>query len=201
VKAAVVSSSRARGFTLIELLVAMLLLALVSVMAYRGLDAMARANERMADVTDRWEAIARFFERFAADVTQPDLRAVRDAAGAGLPAWWARPLVEPAGADAQLEFTRKSAPGAADVRLAYRLRAGKVELMVWPALDRSPVTQPQVYPLLENVTAMRLAYLDGEGRWQPQWPVSGLNEALPRAVSIELALAGIAPVQRVFALP
>lgn len=194
-------SSRASGFTLIELLVAMLLLALVSMMAYRSLDAMARANERMTDVTTRWEAIARFFERFAADVTQPDLRGVRDAAGAALPAWWARPLVEPVNADAQLEFTRKSAPGAADVRLAYRLRAGKLELMVWPVLDRSPATQPQVYPLLENVTGLRLAYLDSQGRWQPQWPVSGLNEVLPRAVSIELALAGAPPVQRVFALP
>jgi general secretion pathway protein J len=192
---------RARAFTLIELLVAIFLLAVLSVMSYRGFDAMARSNEHLTNVTDRWQAIALFFERIGADVSQPADRSVRDGAGALLPQWWGRPIVEPLNTDAQLEFTRKSPPGQKDVRLAYRLRAGTLELLIWPVLDRVPASRPEVYPLLENVSGMRLLYLDSKGRWMEQWPVPGANETLPRAVSIELGLADQPPVQRVFALP
>jgi general secretion pathway protein J len=189
------------GFTLVELLVAILLLSLLSVMAYRGLDAMARANERVVGESERWATIALFFERFAADVSQPSARTVRGADGVLLPQWWARPLNEPARADAQLEFTRKSPPGQSDVRVAYRLRANTVELLVWPALDRSPDSAAQVYPLLEEVSAMRLSYMDSKGGWQETWPASDSLEALPRAVAVRITLAGQAQVERIFALP
>lgn len=192
---------RRSGFTLIELLVAMFLLALLSVMSYRGLDAMARANDRVTVITERWQAISLFFERFAADVAQPSNRTVRNGAGVPLPQWWGRPLVEAAGADAQLEFTRKSPPGQDDVRVGYRLHATVLELLIWPVLDRSPASVPEVYPLLENVSALRLAYLDSQGRWQDSWPVSGIKEALPRAVSLEIALADQPAMHRIIALP
>lgn len=191
----------ARGFTLIELLVAIFLLAVLSVLSYRGFDAMARTNERLTGVTDHWRGMALLFERFAADVAQPADRSARDASGAVLPAWLGRPLAEPANADAQLEFTRKSPPGQRDVRLAYRLREGTVELLVWPVSDRAPASRPEVHALLEQVNGLRLAYLDAQGRWHDHWPVSGVSEALPRAVSIELAVADEPPVHRVFALP
>jgi general secretion pathway protein J len=196
-----VSARRTGGFTLIELLVAIFLLAVLSVMSYRGFDAMARSSEHLTNVTDRWQAIALFFERIGADASQPADRAVRDGAGTMLPQWWGRAIVEPLNVDAQLEFTRKSPPGQKDLRLAYRLRAGTLELLIWPVLDRVPASQPEVYPLLENVSGMRLLYLDSKGRWMEQWPVPGVNETLPRAVSIELGLADEPPVQRVFALP
>ncbi|HSQ04638.1 MAG TPA: type II secretion system minor pseudopilin GspJ [Burkholderiales bacterium] len=189
------------GFTLIELLVAVFLLALLSVMAYRGIDAMARADDHLVGVSERWQAITLLFERFAADATQPSNRAVRDATGALLPQWWGRPFVESTNSDAQLEFTRKSQPGQDDVRVAYRLRANTVELLIWPVLDRVPASRAAVYPLLEGVNGMRFRYLDSQGRWQDSWPVTGVDDALPRAVSIELAFADQAPVYRVFALP
>jgi general secretion pathway protein J len=194
-------ASSGRGFTLIELLVAIFLLAVLSVMSYRGFDAMARANDHLANVTDRWQAIALFFERFGADISQATDRAIRDGAGAKLPQLWGRPLLDPVNMDAQLEFTRISAPGQKDLRLAYRLRERTLELLIWPVLDRAPASRPEVYPLLENVDGMRLSYLDSKGRWIDHWPDSVVNETLPRAVSIELALADQPPVQRVFALP
>ncbi len=192
---------RESGMTLIELLVAMFLLAILSVMSYRGLDAMARANDRVSMTTDRWEAISLFFERFTSDVSQPSNRMVRNGAGAPLPQLWGRPLLDAAGTDAQLEFTRKSVPGQDDVRVGYRLHAGVLELLIWPVLDRSPASVPQVYPLLENVTAMRLSYLDSQGRWTDYWPVTPINEALPRAVSLEITLTDQPAIHRIIALP
>jgi general secretion pathway protein J len=188
------------GLTLIELIVAVALLALLTVMAYRGLDSMTRANDRTLAETERWRATTLLLERFAADVSQPARRQVRGAAGEILPAWWGRAMTEPAGTDAQLEFSRKSPPGHDESRLGYRLRGGNVELLVWRALDRAPASSVEVYSLLENVSALRFRHLDAQGLWQDQWPVTDI-ETLPRAVSIELTLGEGPSVKRIFALP
>ena len=188
------------GLTLIELIVAVALLALLTVMAYRGLDSMTRANDRTLAESERWRATTLLLERFGADVSQPARRPVRGAAGAPLPAWWGRAMTEPDGADAQFEFSRKSPPGRDESRLGYRLRGGKVELLVWRVLDRGPASVAEVYPLLENVSALLFRHLDARGVWQDHWPLSD-TEPLPRAVSIELTLADGPSVKRIFALP
>jgi general secretion pathway protein J len=188
------------GLTLVELIVAVALLALLTVMAYRGLDSMMRANDRTLAESERWRATTLLLERFGADVSQPARRPVRGAAGTPLPAWWGRAMTEPDGADAQFEFSRKSPPGRDESRLGYRLRGGTVELLVWRVLDRGPASAAEVYPLLENVSALLFRHLDAQGVWQDQWPVRD-TEPLPRAVSIELTLGDGPPVKRIFALP
>ena len=188
------------GLTLIELMVAVALLALVTVIAYRGLDSMTRANERTLVESERWRAATLFLERFAADVSQPARRPVRGPAGAPLAAWWGRAMSEPAGADAQFEFSRKSPPGQDESRLGYRLRGGNVELLVWRVLDRAPASTVEVYPILENVSALRFQHLDAQGVWREQCPVTEA-EPLPRAVAIEFTLADGPTVRRIFALP
>ena len=188
------------GLTLIELIVAVALLALLTVMAYRGLDSMTRANDRTLAESERWRAMTLLLERFGADVSQPARRPVRGPADAPLPAWWGRAMSEPNGADAQLEFSRKSPPGRDESRLGYRLRGGNVELLVWGVLDRAPASPAEVYPLLEQVSALQFRHLDAQGVWQEQWPVKD-TEPLPRAVSIELTLAEGPSVKRIFALP
>ncbi|MFI4982215.1 MAG: type II secretion system protein GspJ [Nevskiales bacterium] len=111
------SAKAESGLTLIELCVAVALLAVIATMSYRGLDSMSRTSDRTLAEGERWQAIALFFERLAADVSQAALRPVRDANDAGparltpqanwvmtaagmqppaeakgLPAWWGRPL-------------------------------------------------------------------------------------------------------------
>jgi general secretion pathway protein J len=188
------------GLTLVELIVAVALLALLTVMAYRGLDSMTRANDRTLAESERWRAATLLLERFGTDVSQPARRPVRGPSGVPLPAWWGRAMTEPDGADAQFEFSRKSPPGRDESRLGYRLRGGTVELMVWRVLDRAPASAAEVYPLLDNVRALRFRHLDAQGAWQDQWPLTDA-EPLPRAVSIELTLAEGLSVKRIFALP
>jgi general secretion pathway protein J len=188
------------GLTLIELIVAVALLALLTVMAYRGLDSMTRANERTLIESERWRAVTLFLERFAADVSQPARRPVRGPSDAFLATWWGRAIIEPAGTEAQFEFSRKSPPGQDETRLGYRLRGGNVELLVWRALDRAPGSRVDVYPLLQDVSALRFRHLDAQGLWQDQWPLAD-TEPLPRAISIEFTLVGGTSVKRIFALP
>jgi general secretion pathway protein J len=188
------------GLTLIELIVAVALLALLTVMAYRGLESMTRANDRAVAETERWRATMLLLERIGADVSQPARRTVRGPAGTLLPTWWGRAITEPDGADAQFEFSRKSPPGRDESRVGYRLRGGNVELLIWRMLDRAPGSAAEVFPLLENVRALRVRHLDSLGVWQDEWPVSEA-EPLPRAVSIEVTLAEGTSLMRVFALP
>ena len=156
-----------------------------------------------------WQGVALLFERLASDVAQPVRRPVRagtDKAEA-LPEWWGRSMPgggEATGSDpaaAQLEFTRKSPQRRDEVRLGYRLREDKVELLLWPVLDRAPGTRPEVYVLLEGVSSLRFRHMDGSGAWQDAWPVAGVAGALPRALAVEITLKDGVTLQRIFALP
>jgi len=194
------------GLTLIELLVAVALLALLTTMAYRGIDSMSRTSQRSLAEGERWQAVALFFERLANDVAQPALRPVRIGAESAkpLPEWWGRLAAEVAGSDAtaaQLEFTRKSPSGRNEIRLGYRLRDGRVELLIWPVLDRAPNSLPEVYTLLEGVSSLDFHHLDAAGNWQEVWPAAGGKEILPRAIAVDLVLSDGTRLHRVFALP
>jgi len=197
------------GLTLIELLVAVALLAVITTMAYRGLDSVSRSSERNLAEGEHWQGVALLFERIASDVAQPARRPVRAGAenAAPLPEWWGRGVLgagEATGIDptaAQLEFTRKSPQGRDEVRVGYRLRDEKVELLLWPMLDRAPGTRPEVYILLEGVSSLRFRHMDSSGAWQDIWPVAGVTAALPRALAVEITLKDGVTLQRLFALP
>ena len=197
------------GLTLIELLVAVALLAVITTMAYRGLDSVSRSSARNLAEGEYWQGVALLFERIASDVAQPARRPVRAGTDKAepLPEWWGRAMSgagdatsgDPAAA--QLEFTRKSPQGRDEVRLGYRLRDGKVELLLWPVLDRAPGTRPEIYVLLEGVTNLRFRHMDTSGAWQDIWPVAGVVGALPRALAVEITLKDGVTLQRLFALP
>ncbi len=194
------------GLTLIELLVAVTLLALLTTMAYRGIDSMSRTSEHSLAEGERWQAVALLFERLASDVSQPARRPVRIGADPvqPLPEWSGKRPDEAAGGDpaaAQLEFSRKSPAWRDEIRLGYRLRDGKVELLIWQVLDRAPNTLPEVYVLLEGVSNLHFRHLDAAGRWQDVWPFPGGTEILPRAIAVELDLSNGIKLNRVFALP
>jgi len=197
---------RELGLTLIELMVAVALLAVITAMAYRGLDGVSRSSERNLAEGEHWQGVALFFERLANDVAQPARRPVRAGADTAppLPEWLGRPPAEVTGIDptaAQLEFTRKSPPGRDEVRLGYRLRDDKVELLLWPVLDRAPGTRPEIHVLLEGVSSLRFRHMDSSGAWQDVWPVAGVATALPRALAVEITLKDGVTLQRLFALP
>ena len=123
---------------------------------------------------------------------------------------------------ASLEFTRKSATGRDEIRLAYRLRNQRIELLLWPVLDRRDdhdhhtdylAGQPDdnnnkedaraaIHPLLDGVSALYFHHLDDNNNWQDHWPPAGAPaDLLPRAVAIELILQDGTQLRRIFALP
>ncbi len=202
------SLHRQTGLTLIELVVAVALLALMTIMTYRGLESMIRANDQVQAESERWQAVSMFFERLGADVGQATRRSVRAGDGTVLPELLGQaPGVfsdETAVEDrsyAQLEFTRKSPPGSDDVRLGYRLKNNRVELLIWRVLDRAPSSTADIHTLLKGVKALRFRYLDAAGNWNEVWTSADKQQLLPRALAVELTLDDGTAMSRVFALP
>lgn len=203
---------QARGFTLIEILVALALLGILSVLGWRGIDGMLRAEERVRSTTTHWQTIARTVERLQFDLAQPSLHSTwRNGRADAVMTGVASPELS------GLMFVRRPlASEQNEQRLAYRLRQERLELLLWPDLDGPAASDPvaalsaaapptaKIYPLLENVKAFELRYLDAAKAWQDHWPQGGPQDdpfALPRAIQLRLLLADGTDITRLFALP
>lgn len=195
---------RQRGFTLVEMLVALTIFALMSVLAYRGLTSVLQTREHLTEDNRRWRDIALTLSQLEQDMSTVVNRPIRDSGDLPLPALVGNPQAFGAN-DAQLGFSRMGMAWQtgvlADVqRHGYRLNNGTLEQLVWPVLDRAPLTEPVVNALLARVNRFELRYLDGSGNWQSRWPLPGTT-ALPTALEVVLELDGGVTVTRVFALP
>ena len=194
---------RLRGFTLVELLVALVIFSVMSVVAYRGLNAVLETREHLMADNRKWRELAVFFAQMKEGVTNVVNRPVRDSGDLLVPALVGKPDAVGEN-DAQLIFTRMGLPGQqgqlGDLqRFGYRLRDRNIELLVWPVLDQAPHTRPTVSLVLGHVSSFVVRYLDAKGVWQAKWPVIGQNDALPRAFEVRLGLKSGEQVTRVFA--
>ncbi len=193
------------GFTLIELLVALVILALISVAGYRGLNEVLLARDRLAQETRKWQHLAFFFARMELDIAQAIHRPVRDTQGSIAPEWLGHIVVQ-GDNDAELIFTRAGMPDQGSSRMApqrigYRFEHGAIVMLRWPQADAAPATQPTRYPVLEGVKEFRLRYMDSDRIWQTQWPSpSPLPATLPAAVEVSLTLDSGENILRTFAL-
>jgi general secretion pathway protein J len=178
------TGTRRRGFTLIELMSALLILSLLALMSLRGLGAVLDAREHVRQETEKWRAVAAFFSRFQRDVQLSAARPVLAAAG-------------------RLEFSRFAAAEGIDQpqRVGYRLNDRReIELLLWPAFDPAPETQPARYPLLPAVAQFQLQYLGSDLAWADAWPRTERDPPLPQAVRLRVVLASGEELMRVFSL-
>ncbi|HEV8502309.1 MAG TPA: type II secretion system minor pseudopilin GspJ [Casimicrobiaceae bacterium] len=189
-----------RGFTLVEVLIALAILAVIGVLAYRAMAALADGEARLAVETSRWTTLDAVFVRLESDLRAAVPRAVRHGT-AREPAFVAD--VDGAG-NALFTLTRAGSefddePGRAGQRVSYAARDGTLTIAYWPALDNVAGATPTTYPLLGDVAQFHVGYETSDGRFIAQWPVLGEPD-VPRAVRIELLLADGVHVERWFAL-
>lgn len=188
-----------RGFTLIELLTALLMLALLALMSYRGLGAVIEARARVGEETAQWQRMAAFSARFQQDVELAAPRMVRSAAGSA-PAWVGR---LPAAPGPRLEFSRFASVEGVDTprRVAYALNEKQeIELWLWPGPDVTPDVQPARYSVLSGVTKLEIEYMNVDLAWVGAWPGSPRDGAIPKAVRMRIARVSGGEIVRVFAL-
>jgi general secretion pathway protein J len=189
-----------RGFTLLELMIAVALLAVVAVLAFRGLDGMLNSRERIVEASDELRALTVAFAQIEDDTRR---------------SWPSRLLnlgspavsfaIDPETGNAQLQLLRENsgAPSSARVqRIVYRVREGRLErgFAAWQRTgEANAAIAPSMLtwqPLLERVAALqmrawveeRAAWIDASGLIQPN---AGLASSAPQPslTGLEVALA------------
>lgn len=198
-------SAKRNGFTLIEIMVALTIFALMSGVAYRGLDAVLAAHARVSREAAKWRDLALAFTSVRQSISAVAARSIRDRTGS-IKASFSGSGATRAGDEAALELTRM---GAADrsgdladlQRIGYRVADGRFEQLGWPVLDQAPDTRPAAFTLASGVSAMTLRFLSRTGAWTASWPVPGSDAPFPAAVEMTLVLDGGGRVRRLFDLP
>ena len=194
---------RQRGFTLLELLAALAVLAVLGALGFRGLNSVLETESRLQAETRRWNDVALLFSQLGEDMTMAVERPVREVAGGMSPALSLQESTDPNHAHlvvTRLGIGEGSAAQSAQRRVGYRLREGKLEYLVWPSPESAPGVPPVAYVALEQVASVKWEALDTDGRWVNAWPAGRAANALPRAISLRLALASGGEVTRIVAL-
>lgn len=195
----------ARGFTLIEVLVALVIFAVLSALSYRSLSVLLQTRERVEAETTRWREVMIFFNRLDSDFKRHVNRPVK-LQKQTQPAWLAKPELENEN-DAQLIFSALGNPEQngwlMDTRrMAYRLKAGNVEMLIWPVLDSDAANKPASYPVLTGVKTFTLRYmLNKSHTWVNAWPVVDVNSSVfPKAVEVSVTLVSGEKMNRIYSL-
>ena len=194
---------RARGFTLIELLVAMFITAVLFAIGYGALDQALRSRGTIEQQAARLTAVQRAMRLMEQDFELLQPRAVRDPGGNGYQSALvagARSGVGAAAGDLPIvTFTRGGWSNPAGVarselqRVAYVLREDRLVRQHWVVLDPAPGSEPRERPLLDEVEALSLRYMDAGHQWQNDWPPPGvgagdLRRQRMRPIAIEITL-------------
>jgi len=176
---------RQAGFTLLELIVVIGIFALMAAMAYGGLSVVLHTRTRVETALADTAALQKAYWIMRDDFQNAVPRSVLDNDNQR------RYALQYTGIDRRVSLTRAGWPNPLDLprstlrRLSYFYDDGKRRLVrrTWPVLDRAPRTAPVDTTVLEHVQSMRWRFLDGNGRWQEQWPTASVLQTVAGAVS------------------
>lgn len=195
-----VNRRRQQGFTLLELLVSLSVFAMVSVIAYTGLQTTLTTRDAVQAQAARLTALQRTFTIIQQDLSQSIDRSIRDRFGDS---------VAPMRTDvAGLEWTRGGQPNPLGLprttlqRVGYAVEDGTLLRRQWLALDQPYEPQIRYSELLTDVEALEYRFLGADNEWVEDWPPADPNAPLlPRAVEVRLELADLGSIHRMFLLP
>lgn len=195
--------TRARGFTLVEVLVASVILAVLGVLAHRGVADTRIAVERTREHMTRVREVQRAVTLMTSDFRQLAPRPVRETIGDGY-----RPaLFRDPNATSLVEMSRAGWPNTAGTprgtvqRVVYTLEDRVLVRRHWTVTDPVLSTEPVRRELLRNVDGVELRYLDAGRQWQAGWPELGSAggtelRARPLAVEIVIELEDYGEIRR-----
>lgn len=180
-----------RGFTLLELLVATAVFAVLSGLAWQGLQVVMEGRDRVALQSERLGRMQMMFTIMERDVEQLVMRPVRDSYAVTLDALQ--------GSNDAMALTRAGWRNPAGhvrselQRVGYRLADNSLWRDSWRVLDRAQDSEPAQAEMLADVDSLAIRYLDVSGAWHRQWPVNGFDAEkhapLPKAVEVTLELS------------
>lgn len=181
---------RQQGFTLIEVMVAIMLMAVVSLIAWRGLDSVTRADTHLKASTEQTEELLRSLNQLERDVAlraatqlrEPTLGDSEEAVPESPPPLSVR------SSDSQgfaLEVIRGAAtPGAGLQRVRWWLKGDTLYRAVAEARDRYPLPAPRdAVAVLSRVSDLQVRVWDPDKGWRQ---LSGNRRDNPLGLEIRL---------------
>ncbi len=196
----------ARGFTLIELIMAVGIFALLSAMAYSGLNTVLKTSAHTQAVSLQLQQLQTAISLIQQDLSQITLRSIRNDFGQPEAA-----IVAGAGTQNIISFTRTGwrnptgQPRSTLQRVYYRLDEKTLIRGYWPSLDRAPNAEPINLSLLEGVESVTFEFMQ-EGKpptatWPPLDNATGQpSTELPSSLRIIIDTDQWGEVSRLFPL-
>ena len=148
------------GFTLLELLVALSIFALISAMAYGGLQSIMNQQQQTTARSDRLSDLQKAYRIMQRDLEQVVSRDVRNEFGDRIGA-----MVGGSGFDG-VEFSRAGHPNPAGflrseiLRVAYVPDQDTLLRRTWRVLDRAQDTEADEQNLVESMSRFTMRFLD-----------------------------------------
>jgi general secretion pathway protein J len=201
------NTQRNRGFTLLELLVAISIFALLSIIAYSGLNSVLNARQALNENMDRLAEVQRTNLFMGGDLRQILNRGIRDEYGdIQLPLISNELNYDVTGR--LIELTRSGYPNPLAVtrsnlqRVAYRVEENTLYRMSWSELDRNPDSLPYEVALCADVNRLSFRFLDDNQEWHEQWPPleAAASSTLPQGVELILELEDWGEIRRLYTL-
>jgi general secretion pathway protein J len=180
-----------KGFTLLELVIAIGVFAILSALAYGGLNSILNATTQTREASSALQDLQMAIGIIQQDFSQITPRSIRDEFGEPQPA-----VKSQTGIEELIQFTRRGwrnpiqQPRSTLQRVAYRLEEKTLIRKYWRHLDLAPNPQFVSLPLLEGIEEITLQFHDKKGTEPIQsWPPirdGDTSALLPRAIEITL---------------
>ncbi len=193
------------GFTLLELLVALSIFALISAMAYGGLQSIMNQQQQTTARSDRLSDLQKAYRIMQRDLEQVVSRDVRNEFGDRIGA-----MVGGSGFDG-VEFSRAGHPNPAGflrseiLRVAYVPDQDTLLRRTWRVLDRAQDTEADEQNLVESMSRFTMRFLDQGNTWHERWPPAQVQQGaltlLPLAVEVQLETDDLGTLTWLFRLP
>ncbi len=191
------------GFTLIEMVVVIAIFAVVSVLAYGGLNRVLDSQEHLQESAIRLKNLQMTFRYIERDMGQIINRSVRNQYGDLQHA-----LV--GDEDKAISFTHSGWRNPANLvrsrlqRISYEASENTLTRYTWAQLDGTIAEEYFETELLNNVESWNMRYLDQSNQWHTTWPPlnSNLNQVnIPKALEVTIKVEPWDEIKRVFAAP
>jgi len=193
-----------QGFTLLEVLIALSLFAVLSAMAFGGLNQLLGQHQQLQSKQQRFVAIQSAIQVLERDFSQIEPRVIRDSFGDQQAALKGSSSPEYHYLlSTKTWFNPHHAQGVLLQRVGYQLQGHTLWRSYFPQLDAGVGTSAVRYPLLEQVIGFKVRFMQSQNQWIDFWPqINQLNlKQLPKAIEIQLITEDLGTIYRILEIP